>query len=217
MKLSNDNRTALISVLVNIVFIAIFVAGWSAWKHLFKQDYERSKAQKAAEVKAAAHFKRPELTEEQKAEFKRRREQFMQMRKNEMELRSGLVAVLKKNNAPAAKIAQAECDLTLAKMKMMRRKRSNGVSGAELVVKAFYAAKAAPAKVDMNCEESIRSAIADIEFKQQTGFLRRFMADEEFKTAAEAWRKEQSDANLKALCEAEQNVPEMRPRQRSGK
>ena len=217
MKLSNDSRTALISVLVNIVFIAIFAAGWSAWEHLFKEDYMRNKTKKADEAKAAARFRRPEPTEEQKAEFKRRREQFMQMRKNELELRNGLVTVLKKNNASAAKIAQAECDLTLSKMKMMRRKRSGGVSGAELVVKAFYAAKAAPAKVDMNCEASIRSAIADIEFKQQSVFLRRFMADEDFKTAAEAWRKEQSDANLKALCEAEQNVPEMRPRQRSGK
>ena len=111
MKLSNDSRTALISVLVNIVFITIFIAGWSAWENLFKEDYLRNKAQKEAEARAARFQQRPEPTPEQKAEFKRRREAFMKMRKEEMDLRNGLVALLKKNNAPAAKIAQAECEL----------------------------------------------------------------------------------------------------------
>ena len=216
MKLSNDNRTVLIAVLVNIVFIALFVAGWSAWVHLFQKDYHNKQKQKEqAKVK---RFERPEPTPEQKAEFKRRREAFMKLRTDEMKLRSELISLLKKNNASVAKIAAEECDLTLAKMRMMRRRRSaNGVSGAELVVKSFYAAKAAPEKVDMNSEESIRLAIADIQYKQQQGALRRFMNEEEFKEAAENWCKVQSDENLKALCEAEKNVPEMMPHRRMKK
>ena len=217
MKLSNDNRTALIAVLVNIVFITLFIAGWSAWTHLFKEDY--LKKQKSKQAAKTVKFERPEPTPEQKAEFKRRREAFMKMRNDELELRKKLVELLKKNNAPAAKIASAECELTLAKMRFMRRRRSSGstVSGAELVVKSFYAAKAAPAKVDLGSEESIRLAVADLEFKQQAGMLRRFMNEEEFKDAAEKWLKVQSDENLKALCEAEKNVPEMMPRKRMKK
>ena len=69
MKLSNDTRTALISVLVNIVFITIFIAGWSAWENLFKEDYLRNKAQKEAEARAARFQQRPEPTPEQKAEL----------------------------------------------------------------------------------------------------------------------------------------------------
>ena len=215
MKLSNDSRTVLICVLVNVVIISIVAAGWSAWEHLFKEDYARKKKAEAAEKTMS--FKRPELTEEQKAEMQRRRQQFMKLRQDELDLRPGLVDLLKKNKASADKIAKAECDLTLAKMKMMRRRRSGEVSGAELVVKAFYAAKAAPVKVDMGCENSIKCAIANLEFKQQSGMLRRYMNDEDFKSAAEAWQKEQSGANLKALCEAEKNVPEMKPRKRFGK
>ena len=213
LKLSNDSRTALICILVNVAFIAVAVAGWSAWNHLFRDEYLRNQKQQEA-ARKAAQFQRPEPTAEQKAEMARRIQQFKQMRKNEIDLRQKLVELLKKNKASAYKTAQAECDLAVAKMKMMRRRRSNGVSGAELVVRAFYAAKAAPAKVDENCEESIKSAIADIEFKQQTGMLRHYMNDEDFKRAAEAWQNEQSDANLTALCEAEKNVPEMRPRKR---
>ena len=213
MKLSNDSRTALICVLVNVAFIAVAVAGWSAWKHLFQEEYQLKQKQQET-ARKAARFQRPELTAEQKAEMERRIQHFRQMRKNEIDLRQKLVDLLKKNNAPVYKTAQAECDLAVSKMKMMRRRRSNGVSGAELVVRAFYAAKAAPSKVDVNCEESIKSAIADIEFKQQAGLLRHYMNDEDFKNAAAAWQKEQSDANLTALCEAEKNVPEMRPRKR---
>lgn len=214
MKLSNDNRTALIAILVNIMFIAVFAAGWSAWVHLFREDYIKN--QKTKKISHRQKFERPEPTPEQKAEFKRRMEAFKKLRQDELKLRSDLVELLKKNNAPASKIASAECDLTLAKMRMMRRRRSagNAVSGAELVVKAFYAAKAAPNKVDSNSEESIRLAIADLEYKQQSGMLRRYMNEEEFKCAAENWYKVQSDENLKALCEAEKNVPEAMPRRR---
>lgn len=219
MKLSNDARTALISVLVNVVFITLAIAAWSTWEHLFKEDYLRNKKmaeqQERAKRFAAA---RPELTPEQKAAFKKRMEEFRKMRQNEMALRESLITVLKKNNASAAKIAEAECDLTLAKMRMMRRRRSaGGASGAEFVVRAFYAAKAAPAKVDMNSEESIRAAISDIQYKQQSRALRHFMQDDEFKHAAESWKKEQSDDNLRALCEAEKNVPEPMPRKRMRK
>ena len=218
MKLSNDSRIAVIAVLINIVFITLFVAGWSAWVHLFREDYLKNQKQK--QLAKIQKFERPEPTPEQKAEFKRRMDAFRKLCADEMQLRSDLVALLKKNNAPVAKITEAECDLTLAKMRMMKRGRrgaGSGVSGAEQVVRAFYAAKAAPAKVDLNNEESIRLALADNKYKQQAGSLRRFMAEEEFKAAAEAWCKVQSDENLKALCEAEKNVPEMMPRKRMRK
>ena len=213
MKLSNDARIAVISALVTVVMLSVVCACWSAWIHLFKEDYERN--QKMKQIPKVKHFERPEPTPEQKAEFMRRREEAKRMRDYEMSLRQELVDLLKKQKAPVAKIAAAECDLTLAKMRMMRRKRrAQGVSGAEFVVKSYYVAKAVPAKVDMNSEESIKLAIAGIEMKRQAGMMRRFFADEEFKAAAEAWQKEQNDANLKNMCEAEANVPEPAPRKR---
>jgi len=214
MKLTNDGRIAVIAILMNIVMLALFCAGWSAWVHLFRDDYLRN--QKMKQMAAVPKFERPKPTPEQIAEFKRMRAEFQKRRDAEMKLRADLVTLLKNQKAPAAKIAAAECDLTLAKMRMMRRKRRSqqGFSAAEFVVRSYYAAKAAPAKVDAGSEESIRAAIADMEFKNQSGMLRRFMAEEEFKYAATEWQKNPTDANLKALCEAEGNVPEPAPRKR---
>ena len=209
MTLSNDNRIVLISSLVFLVFLAIVFCGFSAWVHFFKNDPASRMKHVAMQQKKQFHgksFEKRTFTPEPKEKFKRFREEMKKRREYELKLRSDLVALLKKKNAGAAAISAAECDLAIAKIRMMARRRREGVSGAEFVVRGFYVSKAVPAVVDTANEESIRLALADIDMKKQMGQLRRFMASEEFKTAAENWKKEQSDENLKALCEAEKSV-----------
>ena len=52
MKLSNDSRCALITLLVNIILAGLIYVGWSVWEIYFKEDYLR-----AQKIKEAA--KRP--------------------------------------------------------------------------------------------------------------------------------------------------------------
>ena len=215
MKLSNDNKMVLISSLVTLVFFAVIFCGISFWMHFCKNYPSRNKIREIKQKEIAGRkFEKREFTPEQKEKFKRFREEIKKRNEEELKLRTALVALLKKNNASAEKVSEAECNLALAKLRMMMRRRGQGVSAAELVVKSFYASKAAPAVVDFSNEESIRLALADIDAKKQMGQLRRFMASGEFKTAAENWRKEQSDENLKALCEAEKEIPEHTMRRR---
>ena len=213
MKISNDSRCAVITLLVNIVLAGVIYVGWSVWNICFKEDYVRT--QKMKEEIKRPKFERPKPTPEQMAAFKKRMAEFRKMREDELKLRADLVAVLKKNNAPAAKIAAAECDLTLAKARQMRRRRPQ-VSGVDYVIKSYYAEKYAPEKVDAANEDSIRLAIAAIDLKNQSGSVRYFFRDEEFKSCAEAWKKNPTDDALKALCEAEKNVEPPAPRMGRG-
>lgn len=213
MKLSNDSRCALITLLVNIILAGLIYVGWSVWEIYFKEDYLR--AQKIKEAAKRPKFERPKPTPEQIAAFKKRMEEFKKMRENELKLRADLVALLKKNNAPVCKIASAECDLALAKARQMRRRRPQ-VSGVDYVIKSYYSAKYAPAKVDPANEENLRLAIADIDLKNQSGSVRYFFKDEDFKHCAEEWKKNPTDENLRALCEAEKNVEPPAPRKGRG-
>ena len=213
MKLSNDSRCAIITLLVNVILAGVIYVGWSVWNICFKEDYIR--AQKMKEEAKRPKFERPKPTPEQIAAFKKRMAEFKKMREDELKLRTDLVALLKKNNAPAAKIAAAECDLMLAKARQMRRRRPQ-VSGVDYVIRSYYAEKYAPAKVDAGNEESIRLAIADMDLKNQSGSVRYFFRDEDFKICADAWKKNPTDENLKALCEAEKNVEPPAPRKGRG-
>ena len=213
MKISNDSRCAIITLLVNIILAGVIYVGWSVWNVYFKESY--LKAQKEKAMAARPKFERPKPTPEQMAAFKKRMEEFKKMRENELKLRGELVALLKKNNAPVSRIAAAECDLALAKARQMRR-RAPQVSGVDYVIKSYYSAKYAPEKVDVANEDSIRLAIADIDMKNQSGSVRYFFKDEEFKSRADEWKKNPTDENLRALCEAEKNVEPPAPRQGRG-